>query len=102
MKILVGVDGSPQSLAALDSFTKHLRWFRDSVQLTLLYSHPPLPYQRAVSWAGHDAVHAYYDEESEQALSGARALLGKLQIAHDVEKRVGDPAEEIVRCADDG
>ena len=102
MKILVGIDGSPQSLAALESFTRHLRWFRESAALTLLYAHPPLPYKRAVSGQAHDAVHAYYEEESEEALAPSRKLLTELGIPFSVEKRVGDPAEEIVDCATAG
>jgi len=99
VKILVAIDGSTQSLSALDTLTRHLDWFRESANLTLLYAHPPLPYKRAVSWAGKDAVHAYYDEESEAALAEARKLLDARGIAHAVEKRVGDPAEEIIDCA---
>ena len=31
MKILIGVDGSAQSLAALDTLCRHLDWFRERV-----------------------------------------------------------------------
>ena len=99
MKILAAIDGSAQALAALDSFCRHLDWFRDRVELTLLYAHAPLPYKRAVAWAGKDAVHAYYEEESEEALAGARKLLASRNLAYDVEKRIGEPAGEIVEYA---
>lgn len=99
MKILIGIDGSAQALAALDSLTRHLDWFRDSVELTLLYAHAPLPYKRAVAWAGKDAVHAYYEEESEEALAGARKLLASRNVAYTVEKCIGEPADQIVEHA---
>ena len=102
MKILVAVDGSPQSISALGSLTQRISWFRENAELTLLYSHPPLPYQRAVSWAGHEAVHAYYDEESDAALVEARKLLDAKSLTYQIEKRIGDPAAEIIDCAETG
>ena len=99
MKILVAIDGSARALAALDALADRLEWFRAPAELTLLYVHPPLPYKRAVAWAGKDAVHGYYEEESEAALAGARKRLDDRGIAHVVEKRVGDPSQEIILSA---
>lgn len=96
MKILFATDGSPRALAALESLAHHLDWFRDGAEITLIYTHLPLPYKRAVAWAGKEAVHQYYEEETEEALSPARRLLEKAGVAYAVEKRVGDPAQEIV------
>jgi nucleotide-binding universal stress UspA family protein len=102
MKILFPIDGSVQSLAALTAFIDRRAWFREGAELTLIYAHMPLPYKRAVAWAGKEAVHAYYEEESDAAMAAARELLDGRGIAYAVEKRVGDPAEEIVACAEAG
>jgi nucleotide-binding universal stress UspA family protein len=99
MKMLVAVDGSAASLQALDSLARHLAWYREPPQITLVYVHLALPYKRAVAWAGHEAVQRYYDEESAAALAPARAFLDGRSIAYAVEQRVGDPAHEIVTCA---
>ncbi len=102
MKILMAIDGSPQSLAALRTLMTRLGWFRGNPELTILYSHPPLPYQRAVAWAGKEAVHAYYEEESDAALADARKLLDSQNIDYKLDKHVGEPAEEIIDAASIG
>jgi nucleotide-binding universal stress UspA family protein len=102
MKILCPTDGSPHSLAALTALVDRRAWFHEAEELTLFYSHPPLPYKRAVAWAGKDAVHSYYEEESEAALAPARKLLDDRGVGYEIEKRVGDPAAEIVACAEAG
>lgn len=99
MKVLVAIDGSAQALAALESFVDTFTYFREAPKLTLINVHPPVPYKRAVAWAGHEAVAQYYEEESEAALVGARGLLDARGIAFVVEKCVGEPADEIVRHA---
>ena len=99
MKILVAVDGSPQSLAAVTALADRLAWFRDTPVLALVHAHPPIPYKAATTWVGHAAVAKYYDEESEAALAGAKELLGSRGLSYVVEKLVGDPADEIVRHA---
>jgi nucleotide-binding universal stress UspA family protein len=99
MKLLLAVDGSSPSLAAVEALADRLRWFCDPTELTLLHVHPAIPYKAAAAWAGRDAVASYYDEESDAALSGPRAALESRGIAHVVEKRVGDAATEIVQCA---
>ena len=45
MKILFAVDGSPQSLAALETLVKSFAYFRETPALTLLHVHPPVPYK---------------------------------------------------------
>ena len=99
MKILVAIDGSPQSLATVAALADRLTWFRDSPALSLIHAHLPIPYKAATSWVGHAAVAKYYDEESEAALAGAKELLESRGISYMVEKLVGDPADEIVRHA---
>lgn len=99
MKILAAVDGSTHSLTMLGKLCDRFDWFRDPPQLVLAYVHPPLPYKRAVAWAGKDAVHQYYEEESDAALAPARALLAQRNVTYTAEKHVGDPATELARIA---
>lgn len=102
MKILIAVDGSAQALATVEALRKRLGWFGGPVELTLFYSHPPLPYKHAAAWAGKEAIHRYYEEESDEALAAARTLLDDHAIPHGYEKRVGEPAHEIVAFATSG
>jgi nucleotide-binding universal stress UspA family protein len=102
MKILIAVDGSAHSLAAIEGLLKRLDWFGGAAALTLCYVHPPLPYKQAAAWAGKEAIHGYYEEESDAALAAARVLLEGHGVAHGVEKRVGEPAHEIVALAAEG
>lgn len=102
MKILAAVDGSPHSLAMLGKLCDRLIWYRDPAELAIVYVHPSLPYKRAVAWAGKEAVHQYYEDESEAALRASRALLDQRGVAYTIEKHVGDPAAELVRIAREG
>lgn len=99
MKIVFPTDGSPPSLAALERLVPRLAWFPTLTGLALVNVHPPIAYGRAVAWAGHDAVHRYYAEASNEALAPATALLGDKGIAYERVQLVGDPAAEIVRFA---
>jgi nucleotide-binding universal stress UspA family protein len=102
MRILIAVDGSAHSLAAVTAFADHATWFRDTPEITLLHAHPPIPYKAAATWVGQDTVTRYYAEESEEALAGAAKLLTARGVAFAVEKTVGEPADEIVRRAEAG
>ena len=102
MKILFAVDGSPQALAALGTLVGKFGYFRDAPRLTLMHVHPPVPYKVAAAWVGKETIERYYDEESEAALAGARALLAARGIPFEADKRVGVAAEEIVERAAGG
>ena len=43
MRVLIAVDGSDVSLAAVRSLIEHIRWFRERPELHLLHAHPPVP-----------------------------------------------------------
>jgi len=102
MKILLAVDGSENSLAAIRGLIDRLGWFREAADLTLIYVHPSLPYKHAAAWAGKEAIHSYYEEETEAALAAARALLDEHRVTYAIEKRIGDAGEQIVECSTAG
>jgi nucleotide-binding universal stress UspA family protein len=99
MKILLPTDGSEVSVAALKTLLSRLHWFAQAPRLAVIHVHPSLPYARAVAWAGKDAVHRYYEEESGAVLAAAAAVLAPSGVAFEQAMRVGDPAHEIVRYA---
>ena len=99
MKILIAVDGSPGSLAALDALLARRGWFAAQPEYALVYVHPKIPFKRAAAWAGKEAVASYYEEETQAALAPAIERLGRNGDPHVTFKRVGDPAEEIVAQA---
>jgi nucleotide-binding universal stress UspA family protein len=102
MKILFAVDGSPHAHATVETMARELDVFRERPQVTLMYVHPPLPYKRAVAWAGKEVVAEYYADESAAALADAVATLTARGVAFATETRVGDPSDELVRFAEDG
>ena len=59
-----------------------------------------MPYPRAIVLLGKEVVAQYYEEQSEEDLAGARERLAQIGLTFRVEKRVGDPAQEIVRFAE--
>jgi nucleotide-binding universal stress UspA family protein len=99
MKILFPTDGSAISIAALTALLDRRQWFADALDLGVVYVHLPLPYRRATAWAGKAAVDAYYEEEGEEALAGARKLLADRGVKAAFEKRIGEPAREIIALA---
>ena len=102
MKILVAFDGSTQALSALETFVGKFGVLRDAPRLTLIHVHLPVPHNAAAVWVGKEVIDRYYEEESDAALAPAIGLLSARGIPFAVEKRVGNPAEEIVRHATAG
>ena len=102
MRILVAVDGSAPSLAAVTALADRVRWFRDAAEITLLHVQPPIPYRAAASWVGSEAVARYYAEEGDAALAGAVKLLDARGVGFAIERHIGDPADDIVHTASEG
>lgn len=99
MKILIAVDGSDVSLAAVKSLIEHIQWFRERPELRLLHVHLPVPVGLATRHVSHDALERYYREEGEAALAAARVLLDAAQLPYTLHLHVGQPAETIVRLS---
>lgn len=95
-RIVVGVDFGPSSVAAA-------RWatsiFGNDCEVTLVYALevPHLPSFLRLSGPGHGEIVEAARKEAERALAElVETLPGK---AHEVDVRVGDPAEEITAAA---
>ncbi len=96
MRILVAVDGSKQSLAAVEGLIEHVGWYREKPQVELVTVHLPLP-----SIGGVSKVQArkYYEDEGEEALAGAKKRLDAARIPYSPRVLVGPVAETVVKHA---
>jgi len=101
MKMLFPTDGSPASTAALHRLVPRLAWFAPPLEIAIVNVHPTVPYARAAAWAGKEAVHRYYEEEGNAALAPIAAALDEQGIACERVLRLGEPAHEVVRFANE-
>ncbi|MBS1189375.1 MAG: UspA [Rhodocyclaceae bacterium] len=99
MNILLPVDGSPCSDRAVDYLVGHGACLRDSPHIHLLNVHPPIPIGRIQAHVSHDSLTAYYREESEALLAGAKGRLEAAGLAYTPHIQVGQPGETIAKLA---
>lgn len=99
MKILIPVDGSPCSAAALEFIAARPFGKGDRPEVDLLNVQLPIP-PRAGRAAGADLVRALYQAESSKVLKPAVSLLRAAQFEPAWYYRVGSPAVEIVNWAE--
>jgi nucleotide-binding universal stress UspA family protein len=99
VKILIAIDGSPCSLAALEGLLARRGWFAGTPDLALVHVHLPIPIKRAAAWAGKDVVASYYDEEAASDLAPARERLDREGVTFATFKLIGEPAVEIMGLA---
>jgi nucleotide-binding universal stress UspA family protein len=100
MKILVPVDGSSYSRAAIEFIASRATLIGASPDVQLLNVQLEVPV-RAARLIGKEAVAAYYDEESKKALKGALSLLKRAGLQAGAGYAVGHPAEAIARRAEE-
>lgn len=101
IKILLPVDGSACALRAVDHLIAHVGWFSSVPEIHLLNVHPPIPVGRVLAHVGKDTLHAYYLEEGQAQLAEAQARLDAAGRFHTTHIHVGQPAEVIVRMANE-
>jgi nucleotide-binding universal stress UspA family protein len=100
MKILVPVDGSKYSRAAIEFIASRATLIGADPEVELLNVQLPVPV-RAGRLIGKEAVTSYYDDESKKALRGSLTTLKRAGLTATSGYAVGHPAEEIARRADD-
>lgn len=101
MRILLAVDGSPESTRAARYAGRLAKELRKAPLLTLAHVDAPLLQSVAVQLGVH-AMARYHAENSAVATKAAKYALKRLGIAHDVLLLVGDPAATIVKHAKAG
>ena len=100
MKILIAVDGSKNSLDAVQCLIDHADWYRQAPEVELLTVHLPVPKLPRMSLAvGKSQIQRYYQEEGEARLAAARRRLDAAGIKHKDTMLVGPVAETIVKRA---
>ena len=102
MKILLAVDGSKNSLDAVDCLIEHAGWYREKPQVELVTVHLPLPKLPRMSMVvGKGQIQRYYQEEGEARLAAATKKLAAAGITFRPQVLVGAVAETIVKHAED-
>ena len=100
MKILLAVDGSKQSLKAVDSLIAHYDWYRDKPQVELVTVHAPVPKLPNMNLVvGKNQIERYYQEEGEECLAAAKKKLDTARIRYKPRILIGRAAETIAMHA---
>jgi nucleotide-binding universal stress UspA family protein len=101
MKILVPVDGSKFSRAAIEFVASRATLIGVSPDVQLLNVQLQVPV-RAARLIGKEAVTRYYQDESKKALKGGLKALKRAGLSASSGYAVGHPADEIARRAESG
>jgi nucleotide-binding universal stress UspA family protein len=100
MKILLAVDGSRHSLKTVKRLIALAGSIGESLQVELIYVHPPVPKLPRMKWVvSAKQIRRYYEQDGWAALSKAKKLLGAGGIRYAARILVGPVAESIVKEA---
>lgn len=100
MKILVPVDGSRFSKAAVEFIASRTTLLGADPTIRLLNVQAPVP-GRAAQMVGKKVVREFHEDEAKKALGPARRALDKAGIAVQTDLRIGHAADEIAAAAAD-
>jgi nucleotide-binding universal stress UspA family protein len=100
MKILLAVDGSKNSLDAVNCVIDHADWYRSKPEVELVYVHLPVPkLPRMGLVVGKSQIERYYQEEGEANLAAAKKKLKAAGVPFETRILVGPIAETLVAHA---
>ncbi len=97
MKILVAVDGSKNSMDAVECLINHADWYREKPQVELVTVHLPVPKIGGMGAAvSKTQIERYYQEEGEARLASAKKRLTAARVPFEARVLVGPIAESLV------
>jgi nucleotide-binding universal stress UspA family protein len=99
MRILVPVDGSDSSLAAVRFVVDTLAQANPDLEIHLLNVQPPLP-SAAATFIDSAVVHDFHRDEGAKALAAACKLLDDAGLRYASNTAIGEPAETIAAYAE--
>jgi nucleotide-binding universal stress UspA family protein len=99
MRILIPVDGSDRSLAAVRHVAGTLAPANADLDIHLLNVQPPLP-SAAATFIDSAVVRDFHRDEGAKALAAARRLLDDAGLRYESNTVVGDVAETIAAYAE--
>lgn len=98
MRVLIPIDGSAGSLAALEGLLARAGWFGSPLEIHLLSVQRPLP-QDIGRFIGADELNRLHQDRGLACLQAARERVAAAGLAAECHVVVGDPAETIVQFA---
>lgn len=105
MQILLAVDGSDCSTRAAQYLAQHFNMFATPIDLYVFHVEPGIPIGLAAMQArallGKEVIDQYTHSEAMKALAPAEKLFSEAKITFRSGYRVGQPAEEICRMAEE-
>lgn len=99
LKIMLPVDGSEYSNRAVQSLIETLSLYKERPEIHLLNVQYPIASGNVKHFIRHEEIDRYYQDEGMAALRPARELLDRAGVPYAFHVGVGEPAETIVRHA---
>lgn len=99
MRVLIPIDGSSESLAALDCLLERAGWYAPPLEIHLINVQRRLP-QDIGRFVDSEALHQFHRDQGMASLQTARDRLAAAGIAAECHVVAGEPAETIVRFAE--
>ena len=103
MRILLAVDGSKNSLDAVQFLIDHLDWYRETPQVELVTVHLPVPRASRHGGRGRQgpAAKSTTRRKGEKQLAAARRKLDAGGVRYEARVLIGPVAETLVKHAKD-
>lgn len=99
-RVLAAVDGSEASNRSLETLVRMAKEFSNAPEVVLLTVKMPMPPLTGMGVVvSADMLDAYYAQAQEETIAAARAKLSGAGLQFIERKEIGDPAEMIVRVA---